>query len=124
MAELSALGMMVNNDVRTESLVNPEILLDQLDKTDFKILRKFYLSGPKPYDTSMYVQVLMQQDLAQDGLKLTVRAVGLRLGKLVKMGLIKEGGLSPKIYSQKEELKVFIRKLIGMYSSSLGIELI
>ncbi len=118
----AALGGLVSNEVRTEALINPRLLLGELDDRDFMILRKFYLSGPKPHDTSIYVQVMMQKELESDGVKLSVRAVGIRLKRLVKLGLIKEGGVNPKVYCPKEDLKVFIRKLIGMYSSSVGIE--
>ena len=117
----TALGE-VSHEVRTEALIRPELLLGELDKTDFTILRKFYLSGPKPHDTSMYVQVVMKKDLEADGVNLSVRAVGIRLKRLVELGMLKESGINPKIYYPKEELKVFIRKLIGMYSSSIGIE--
>ncbi len=122
MMEKTALMGVVNNEVRTEALIKPELLLAELDNKDFAILRKFYLSGPKPHDTSMYVQVIMKKDLEADNVSLTVRAVGIRMKRLVGLGLLKESGINPKIYSPKEELKVFIRKLIGMYSSSLGLD--
>ncbi len=123
MNQNSLLGEIVDHDVRTEALIKPELILQELDNTDFRMLRKFYLAGPRPHDTSMYVQVVMKRDLESDGgVSLSVRAVGLRLKKLVGLGLLKEGGANPKIYCPKEDLKVFIRKLIGMYSANLGID--
>lgn len=122
MNQNSILGETVDHDVRTEALIKPELIMEELDKTDFRILRKFYLSGPKPHDTSMYVQVVMKKELESDGTGLSVRAVGLRMKRLVGLGLLKESGANPKIYCPKEELKVFIRKLIAMYSASLGID--
>ncbi len=111
-------------EIKTEFLMKPEMLLDRLDSIDIRILKKFYMAGPKPYDLSPYVQITMTQELKKSGVVLGVKAVALRLGKLVDMGLLDESKTTPKIYVPKEELKPFIRKLIATYSANLGFDLI
>jgi hypothetical protein len=112
------------SEIRSEFLIRPETLLDRLDSIDVRILKKFYMAGPKPYDLSPYVQITITNELAKSGIALSVKAVALRLNKLVDFGFLKETDTTPKVYVPKEELKTFIGKLIATYSANLGFDLI
>lgn len=111
-------------EVKTEYLMRPEMLLDKLDSIDIRLLKKFYMAGPKPYDLSPYVQITITNELRKSGVVLSVKAVALRLNKLISVGLLNESDTTPKVYLPKEDLKVFVRKLIATYSANLGFDLI
>ena len=111
-------------EIKTEYLMRPEVLLDKLDSIDVRILKKFYMAGPKPHDLSPYVQINLTGELGKSGVLLSVKAVALRLNKLVDLGLLNESHTTPKIYIPKEDLKIFARKLIATYSANLGFDLI
>jgi len=111
-------------EIKTEFLMRPDMLLDRLDSIDVRVLKKFYMAGPKPYDVSPYVQVTITNELRKSGVVLSIRAVALRLNKLVDLGLLAESRTTPKVYIPKEELKTFVRKLITIYSANLGFDLI
>jgi hypothetical protein len=112
------------SEIRTEYLMRPEVLLDKLDSIDIRILKKFYMAGPKPHDLSPYVQINLTGELRNSGVVLSVKAVALRLNKLVGLGLLNESRTMPKIYLPNEDLKMFARKLIATYSANLGFDLI
>lgn len=114
----------LKREIKVEYLLRPEFLLQKLDGIDLRILKKFYLAGPKPHDTSPWLQITLRNELERSGIDLSVRAVGIRLEKLVELGLLKERVTTPKLYSLKGELKIFIRRLIVMYSARVGIELL
>lgn len=114
----------IGKEIKLEFLVRPEILLDKLDSIDMRILKKFYMSGPKPHDLSPYVQITLTNELHKSGINLSVKAVALRLSKLINFGLINESVTTPKVYLPKEEHKVFVRKVIALYSANLGFDLI
>jgi hypothetical protein len=114
----------VGKELRTEYLMRPEILLDRLDSIDVRILKKFYMAGPKPHDLSPYVQITLTNELRKSGVSLSVKAVALRLNKLVDLGLIKQSQTTPRIYLPKEDIKQFARKIIATYSANLGFDLI
>jgi DNA-binding Lrp family transcriptional regulator len=111
-------------EIKSEFLIRPDVLLDRLDSIDIRILKKFYMAGPKPHDLSPYVQINLTQELIKSGVSLSVKAVALRLGKLIDLGLVNESRTTPKIYVPKEDMKTFVRKLIATYSANLGFDLI
>jgi DNA-binding Lrp family transcriptional regulator len=115
---------MRNRETRPEQVMKTEALLDRLDPVDMRILRKFYMAGPKPYNLSPYVQITLTNELAAGGIKLSVKAVALRLAKLVRLGLISESGTTPKIYVPKDDLKAYVVRLIATFSANLGFGLI
>jgi hypothetical protein len=113
----------LEREIKVEYLVRPEFLLQKLDGIDFIILKRFYLAGPKPHDTCPWLQITLRNELERSsGINLSVRAVGIRLKRLVELGLLKERNATPKLYFPKEELKIFVRKLIRTYSTRLGVE--
>ena len=112
------------NEIKTEYLIRPEMLLDRLDSIDIRILKKFYMAGPKPHDLSPYVQITLTNELRKSGVILSVKAVALRVNKLVDLGFVNNSKTTPRVYLPKEELKPFVRKLIATYSANLGFDLI
>ena len=68
------------------------------------------------YDISSALYTAIVTDTGMFNYENTTKRTHETVGRLL------ESGINPKIYYPKEELKVFIRKLIGMYSSSLGLE--
>jgi len=113
-----------SKEIKAEYLIRPEMLLDRLDSIDIRMLKKFYMAGPKPFDMSPYVQITLTNELKKNGISLSVKAVALRLGKMIDFGLISQSKTTPKIYLPKEDLKPFVRKLIAIYSTNLGFDLI
>ena len=113
-----------SKEIKAEYLIRPEMLLDRLDSIDIRMLKKFYMAGPKPFNMSPYVQITLTNELKKNGISLSVKAVALRLGKMIDFGLISQSRTTPKIYLPKEDLKPFVRKLIAIYSTNLGFDLI
>jgi DNA-binding Lrp family transcriptional regulator len=114
----------LTNRETQELFARPENILDRLDLIDVRILRKFYMAGPKPYDLSPYVQITLKNELAKGGINLSVKAVALRLAKLVSLGLVERSGTTPRIYVPRQEARDYVVRIIAAFSANLGLGLI